>query len=225
MATFYSPKVVTDGLVLALDAANIKSYSGTGTTWSDLSGNGNTGTLTNGPTFDSGNGGSIVFDGVDDVVNTSFAGSVNDLTVECWFNGTKTARNHLWNFGSGGTSGHNLNCNFNDSGYDLWMYWDGGGTNRVRYNIDGSFTDSTNKLITFTHTSTTNKVFLNGSELTITESGGTQSFANVNATGVFNLGSVGPFSGKIFRVVVYNRALTPQEILQNFNATRSRFGV
>lgn len=62
----FGKSIVTDGLVLHLDAANTKSYPGTGTTWTDLSGNGNDGTLTNGPTFDSDNGGSIVVDGVDD---------------------------------------------------------------------------------------------------------------------------------------------------------------
>ena len=69
MALSHSPLIVTDGLVLCLDAANKKSYSGSGTTWTDRSGNGNNGTLVNGPTFDSGNGGSIDFDGVDDNVN------------------------------------------------------------------------------------------------------------------------------------------------------------
>ena len=57
-----------NGLVLALDAANTKSYPGSGTTWTDLSGRGNTGTLTNGPTYSSANGGSIVFDGTNDYV-------------------------------------------------------------------------------------------------------------------------------------------------------------
>jgi uncharacterized delta-60 repeat protein len=66
MGISYNPRIVTDGLVLALDAANPKSYPGSGTTWTDLSGNGNTGTLTNGPTYSSANGGSIAFDGVDD---------------------------------------------------------------------------------------------------------------------------------------------------------------
>jgi hypothetical protein len=66
---FTGPNIVTDGLVLYLDAANQKSYPGTGTTWNDLSGNGNNGTLVNGPTFNSDNNGSIVFDGVDDYVN------------------------------------------------------------------------------------------------------------------------------------------------------------
>ena len=69
MSINYNPRIVTDGLVLLLDAGNTKSYPGTGTTWTDISRNGNNGTLTNGPTFDSANGGSLVFDGVDDYVN------------------------------------------------------------------------------------------------------------------------------------------------------------
>jgi hypothetical protein len=60
------PKIVTDGLVLCLDAANRKSYPGTGTAWNDLSGNGNNGTLVNGPTFSSANGGNLSFDGTND---------------------------------------------------------------------------------------------------------------------------------------------------------------
>ena len=58
----YMPDIVRDGLVLNLDAGEPSSYPGTGTAWTDLSGNGNTGTLTNGPTYSSANGGSIVFD-------------------------------------------------------------------------------------------------------------------------------------------------------------------
>ena len=69
--------IVTDGLILYLDAANKKSYPGSGTVWSDLSGNANTGTLTNGPTFDSSNNGSINFDGTDDLVECSSISSTN----------------------------------------------------------------------------------------------------------------------------------------------------
>jgi len=64
LAIFYNPAIVRDGLVLCLDAANRKSYPGSGTTWTDLSGRGNTGTLTNGPTYSSSNGGSLGFDQV-----------------------------------------------------------------------------------------------------------------------------------------------------------------
>ena len=70
MSSIYNPHIVTDGLVLALDAGNTKSYPGSGTTWTDTVG-GNTGTLTNGPTYSSGDGGSIVFDGSNDYIQLS----------------------------------------------------------------------------------------------------------------------------------------------------------
>jgi len=82
MAGNVAPNTVTDGLVLYLDAANTRSYPGTGTTWSDLSRGGNNGSLINGPTFNGGNGGSIVFDGTNDSVNLQQSTSidVNNLT-------------------------------------------------------------------------------------------------------------------------------------------------
>ena len=90
MATYGgAPTIVTDGLVFAVDAANYQSYPGSGTTWSDLV-NGNDGTLTNGPTFDSGNGGSIVFDGSDDYMSTTYSTPTSlqgdpNFTVCGWF--------------------------------------------------------------------------------------------------------------------------------------------
>jgi len=85
---FTGPNISTSGLVLALDAANTKSYPGSGTTWTDMSGNNNNGTLTNGPTFNSANGGSIVFDGSNDFVtlgNQSVLGFTNGIfSVEAW---------------------------------------------------------------------------------------------------------------------------------------------
>jgi len=82
----HSPKIVTDGLVLALDAGNTKSYPGSGTTWFDRSGNARNGTLTNGPTFSSANGGSIVFDGVDDYVSCGNPSifQINQGTISAW---------------------------------------------------------------------------------------------------------------------------------------------
>ncbi len=88
MGLAHSPRTVTDGLVLALDAGNTKSYPGSGTAWTDLIGS-NNGTLTNGPTYNSDNGGSIVFDGTNDYVTISddsdFTFGTGDLTVEAWF--------------------------------------------------------------------------------------------------------------------------------------------
>jgi hypothetical protein len=95
MGIAYNPSVATDGLVLALDAGNSKSYPGSGTTWTDLSGRGNNGTLTNGPTYSSSNNGVLVFDGVDDyvtnastdlsIVNNLFSDSNGSWTVSAWF--------------------------------------------------------------------------------------------------------------------------------------------
>ncbi len=85
MSFVHSPKIVTDGLVLALDAGNTKSYTSGSTTWFDKSGNANNGTLTNGPTFSSANGGSIVFDGVDDRVEFGSFGSLpTQGTIQFW---------------------------------------------------------------------------------------------------------------------------------------------
>ena len=88
MAINVRPSIVTSGLVLNLDAANMKSYPRSGTTWRDLSGLGNNGTLTNGPTFNSQNGGSIVFDGVDDyasINNTIGNFGTSDFTINFFF--------------------------------------------------------------------------------------------------------------------------------------------
>jgi hypothetical protein len=86
MGLSHSPSIITQNLVLCLDAANSKSYPGSGTTWTDLSGNGNNGTLANGVGYNSGNGGALVFDGVDDYVSLTSAdlrfGGSNSYTFD-----------------------------------------------------------------------------------------------------------------------------------------------
>ena len=90
---FTGPDIVTDGLVLALDAANVKSYPGSGTVWNDLAGS-NNGTLTGGPTFDSGNGGSIVFDGTNDYINLpTISVQSNQGSIECVLTRESTTTN------------------------------------------------------------------------------------------------------------------------------------
>jgi hypothetical protein len=85
MAFNYSPKVVTDGLVLYLDAANPNSYVSGSTTWRDISRGGSNGTLINGPTYSSANGGSIVFDGTNDYVNCGdILNYSNNFSANCW---------------------------------------------------------------------------------------------------------------------------------------------
>jgi hypothetical protein len=91
MAGSSGPDLVQDGLILALDAADKNSYKGTGTLWNDLSGNVNNGTLTNGPSFNNSNGGTISFDGTDDYVsitNNSTLRPSTELTIEYIIKGT-----------------------------------------------------------------------------------------------------------------------------------------
>ena len=118
MATNYNPSIVTDGLVLCLDAANTKSYPGSGTTWTDVSGEGHDGTLTNGPTFNSDYGGNIVFDGNTNGeeitgVHNSELNLRNDLTVECWFRRTGGRSDWVRIMGKGGSSNRT---------YGLWYH-------------------------------------------------------------------------------------------------------
>ena len=107
MALVRGPRIVRNGLVLQLDAAQRTSYSGSGTAWNDLSGNGNNGTLTNSPTFSSANGGSIVFDGVNDYAQTSTVvlptSNTSPLTLEAFCYPTTTAVNYQTVLGTAGS--------------------------------------------------------------------------------------------------------------------------
>jgi hypothetical protein len=221
MAFVHSPKIVTDGLVLALDAGNTKSYPGTGTTWFDKSGRENNGTLTNGPTFSSGNGGSIVFDGVDDAATCGnilnglisysnefwFNTSVNILGVEHWIGNQYLA-----------TTGRLIN--------DLHS------TNRLRNFISGNSIvgDTIIQTNTWYHCvftrddSGVGSIYLNG-VLDALDSINTVPILDTNyriANGV--LGSR-QFTGKIPLNRIYNRQLSSLEVLQNYNATKGRFGL
>jgi hypothetical protein len=91
MGLAHSPSIITQNLVLCLDAANPKSYPTTGTTWTDLSGNGNNGTLVNGVGYNTANGGALVFDGADDYITSLFATTSGQaVTYAGWLYSTET---------------------------------------------------------------------------------------------------------------------------------------
>jgi hypothetical protein len=228
--------IVTNGLVLNLDAANPRSYPQpyNGTVWTDLSGNGNNGTLVNGPTFNSGNGGSIVFDGVDDrVFRNSSINTGQNFTVNAWIYPTilgTTRRAIIGNSysfsGREGwffcTAGANINNTFflsigSDTAYSIaiantltpntWCYVTAvvtGGGNTITLYKNGQ---SVNSAVSA----------LNSGTITY----GTQEFY----VGWRHSGNADPYTGRIAQTTIYNRALSQQEILQNFNATRARFGI
>jgi hypothetical protein len=223
MALLHSPRIVTDGLVLCLDAANRKSYPGSGTVWRDLAGS-NNGTLTNGPTFSSANMGSIVFDGSNDYVANNNIISDKPLTISFWskINATKNqcfycSRTEIGRgisiFGLG-LGGPQNTVRF-DTGLDQWT---------TGYNIPINTWVNINLLVD----SSNKTLFVNGVLHSTTPF--SSSIVNIS-TSLFTIGAshingttIGNFlNGTISNYFIYNRALTPTEIQQNYNATKGRF--
>lgn len=230
-------QVVTDGLILSLDASNISSYPGTGTTWTDLSGNNNSGSLINGPTFNSSNGGSIIFDGVDDYVslpaNFFNHNSGTPFTVSLWF---KTSAAGVI-FGQQNTSTPN-----NASGYTPAIYADSNGKIRTSCFWGGStsnqsvstlnVTDNIWHNITVTFASNSQISYLDGNSfatLSKTQTNYSSVYYYFIGTGMWtgwtSLVFSPFFNGNIANMFFYNRSLSVQEVQQNYNATKTRFGL
>ena len=232
MAGSTGPDIVTDGLVLSLDAANKKSYPGSGTVITDLSGNAINGTLTNGPTFDSSNNGSIDFDGTNDYISldrsTTYDFTNNQsFTISGWFNITQADGSCPY-VGKWGTNTNST------GGYQLWV---GGGTgnNRIAFSVaNGGATAATTTVMTYTfgvwnyfvgvyHANTKLECYLNDTGYQ------TVSYTSpINNPAVnFKIGKADygtqTFRGKSSIVTVHNKALTAAEVLQNYNATKNRF--
>jgi len=222
MSLLHSPKIVTNGLVLCLDAASRKSYPGTGNIWRDLSGNGNDGTLTNGPTFSSANGGSIVFDGVNDVVNTLYGPQFNDFTIIAWFKSTGGTLDYNRIVDKDYANGMWLGRNINNA--NSW----GGGVLDSLYPYGRYITLADNQwhMIASRRQGTTHTIYGDGTSNSVS---GTVN-SNALSTATFSFGNwfnqnSQQLTGNIAQVSIYNRALTPQEIQQNFNALRGRYGI
>ena len=220
MGIAYNPRIVTDGLVLCLDAANSKSYPGSGTTWTDLSGNGNTGTLTNGPTYSSSNGGALVFDGTDDYVNapnTSLIHRTSNWTYSCWvyFSGTPG----LGTIFENGSWTSCLLIRFETNGitiYSMSTYWGKftlTPTLGIWYKLD--FIRNGNSIDFYL-----NGVYSQSISFTADIQPSSNLFIGTSQHATYQV-----FNGRISNTQIYNRALSAAEVSQNFNATRSRFGI
>jgi hypothetical protein len=225
MGIAYNPRIVTDGLVLALDAGNTKSYPGSGTTWTDLSGNGNNGTLTNGPTYSGSDGGSIVFDGVNDYINGVHNTQLNitgDITVECWFRVTNTRSDWVRVFGKGDSTNRTVGLWYNQP-LSRFLYQRYGTSNMgIVYNATVSL--NTWYHIVGTSSSNNHTLYLNNVVRGTSTTGTT--FASSTDPYKVGYGNVHTYHiGNVSNCRIYNRALTASEIQQNFNATRSRFGI
>ena len=223
MALAHSPRIVTDGLVLALDAGNTKSYPGSGNTWTDTVG-GNTGTLTNGPTYSSDNGGSIVFDGTNDYIDVSGTESLNapisiNFSLSVWMYPTKTG-------GWQGVLTKNRSTSTQTglflSSSNQFVFGAGGPANL----IGSSFSANTwYHVVLVQAANTSRKIYINGSlDATKTSTFGTTS----SGSETFRLGQASgvneDFGGRISNASIYNnKALTASEVLQNYDALKGRY--
>ena len=236
MSLAHSPSIVTNGLILCLDAGNPRSYPGSGTTCNDVSGRGNNGTLVNGVSFSSSNMGTFVFDGVDDYINVSNPANLNpganSFTIDSWvyqkdngFNGIVDAR---------GASLHGFLwiLNYTSAGYISFFL---NTTNDVDQNVYVSTVATFTDVLAWMNISVVVDRGINN--ITFYKNG-IQQGASVTIT---SGGTVDPGSGYVYHVggdlggpeaninlsaiKQYNRALSAQEILQNFNAYRGRYGI
>jgi hypothetical protein len=224
---FNGPNTVTDGLVVAVDAANLKSYQSGSTIWYDKSGNGFNGTLTNGPTFDSGSGGSIVFDGTNDYI--PLTGNIilgNTFTIMGWVK-MSAAANAFYNV---------YGCVANGSDNWFGVYYnvvDFYGTEIADVNNFHVYGTTILNLQQWYHIAATiNISTVNVYTNAILDTSVTKSFtiAPWNSNGSNDIGRRGGinqnfFNGSLSNIQTYNRALTTAEILQNYNATKGRFGL
>ncbi len=227
---------MTNGLVLNLDAGNPASYPGTGNTWFDLSGNNNNGTLVNGVGYDSANGGSLVFDGVDDYISipdsTSWDVNNSGYSIAFWMSpetNPSTSQRLISSWTSGGYWTTPWILSF---GPDRRIHYDAGnGTNNWGLNLSSAVSSVYLTLNTWNYINliinpTTTSLYVNlqnvHSKSSIASIPG--QLVTIGWWGWDNLSS-SYFNGNIPQVSIYNRALTPQEIQQNFNVTRGRFGL
>lgn len=226
MAINVRPNIVTNGLVLNLDAANIKSYPRSGTTWRDLSGLNNNSTLTNGPTFNNQFLGNISFDGIDDY--TSIANLTNTtagFTWDFWINfavdqpvnpnfwcyfytsGSSTIEIGIYN--SSPTAGFAMaNYEFAPTRPSVGVSITRGVWTHITLGCNNFIPFMYNNASSYSTGSAFNNYTLRVGEL----------FRSQYYTGRYMKGSLANFRS-------YNRALSPSEVQQNYNATKTRFGL
>jgi hypothetical protein len=222
MTAFGGPDIVTNGLILALDAANPLSYPGTGNTWYTLAGSDN-GTLINGPSFSTEAGGCIVFDGVDDYVSFGNPLDQSQLaqvwTVQAWINiTTKPPQLLIEGLGAGQyiefVQGNNSLLYLNSGANDYYTY-------------GGQFTAQGWVLATFRFNNANGDRQIWRNLTNISTGGPNNTSTPLAQGGTFTIGSNSSSTilGKIGNVLFYNRYLSDAEITQNYNAQKGRFGL
>jgi hypothetical protein len=239
---YIPPPIIRNGLVLELDAGNNLSYPGSGTTWSDLSGNGYNSTLTNGPTFNSANGGGIVFDGTNDyaIGNNNLNSQITTAITISVFAKVPNMNNRVPLFIKYQPTtpyGYSFEVGTLGVGWIRSMRFFAGGNDEFEssdYRGSTSLLDDTIYMFTAQYSNTQNimKMYYNITEMPSTQVGSNpqNNFGWSDNTNVYLLGAFDPLfniygSLTIYNTLVYNRILSLSEITQNYDAYRSRFGL
>ena len=234
MSTVQNGQIVTNGLVLALDAANPRSYTSGSLVWNDLTSNAQTSSLVNGPSFNSTNGGNIVFDGTNDyaTLNPNLIPTGNQITVGVWNYGLVAKASSVMScFKDTTSTGRTVNIHIPWS--DSIVYWDCGygpgfsGYDRISTStLASSEWQNSWHYWAFTKNATTGimRIYLDGI-LKTEGTGKTQAIltSNFSNLAVWQLSDY--HQGYISNFHIYNRSLSPAEVLQNYNATKTRFGL
>jgi len=213
-------ELVQSGLILHLDAGNTSSYPGTGTIWKDLSSSGNNGTLVNVPTFDSANGGSIVFDGVNDYANLGNIASTifshtSPWSVQFTVKIVKFVNEYPGFMIKGDSTGSGVLVFYTNNGNMFWKH------NNVNIPI---ITLTPNRIYTIVFTysgfeSQSVRAYINGVFVTTVGP-----MISTDSSSPLYLGTGDGFSNSgFYDFLKYDRALTPQEVLQNYDTTKGRF--
>lgn len=230
MATYYSPKIVTDSLVFCIDAGNPKSYIGSGTAWVDLSGNQSTCVSSGGPVFGTDGKGSFLFDAADDMFISPENSVFNTQTpsVEVWIKTNATTQNGFFFEKGNVNSQYSL---FQEGGYIQWRQYFSSGQGLTNLStVTSNYISTSNWAhVVGTFTSGTRRLYINGVLVNSDSQSGT---INTNANGI-SIGVFGGYNGargyyyngRIGSVRVYNRVLTQEEVLQNYNVSKTRFGI
>ena len=224
MALAHSPKIVTDGLVLCLDASDGKSYSGSGTTWTDRSGNTNNVTLVNGVGFGSNNGGVLTFDGVNDHATAGNFFNYQAFTINLWVNPGSTQAQYAGILDNNHTGAQNWVLQQNSTNQNQYNFLVLGASAQNSATGNFNLTAGVWVNLTFTYDGTKVRGYNNG---VLFATGGALGTTINYSNQSFNIGRWGGggryWEGEYGSLHAYNAALTAAEVLQNYNATKGRF--
>lgn len=228
MSAFTGADIVETNLILCMDAANPRSYPGTGTTWYDISGNANNGTLTNGPTYSSNNGGYIIFDGSNDYVDFFAPNLGTTTTVEMWCKiGAGYSGKMFFGWGLYDVYCGSGNLGFNTANSDVYGISSTAVSNLGLVNNWKHYIFEMRSDVSYTN----NKIYINAVSQTLSQQLSTENSNNRNYNGGsgrisgwrFDNTYPMPMDCAVFNV--YNQALTAAEVRQNFTALRGRYGL